>query len=116
LSNRVRATNNGCQLGPRNTWRARWGPYKGVTEPDSSGSCLFEATNKRCIGHLLDGGMLMPEPTCGIVPTCDSNRDSTYFSWYAPLSESSQHLLPWLDNGQMDRPNNDGDHHITTVD
>ena len=53
-----------------NHWRVLWD--SGVTEPGSSGSCLFDATSKRCIGQLHGGPSV-----CG----AGCRRQGTHCQW-----------------------------------
>ncbi len=103
---------------PNNTpsetyWLVQWdaAAAAGVTELGSSGSCLFDSINKRCIGQLRDG----KEIRCA-----KTDRSS----WYGRLSKSwvgggtdGTGLRHWLDPLNSNPPSGiDGDPHITTVD
>ena len=89
-----------------NHWRVLWD--SGVTEPGSSGSCLFDATSKRCIGQLHGGPSV-----CGGTDLHD---------YYGRLSvswdgggTSATRLKDWLDPGNTGTLALDGDPHITTA-
>jgi lysyl endopeptidase len=81
----------------------------GTTEGGSSGSCLWDAATKRCIGQL-HGGYAF----------CTATDES---DWYGKLSVSwtgggtnSTRLSNWLDPGNTGVMGLDGDPHITTLD
>ncbi|QBB70784.1 Ig-like domain repeat protein [Pseudolysobacter antarcticus] len=89
-----------------NHWRVLWN--SGVTEPGSSGSCLFNASNQRCIGQLHGGPSI-----CGGADLHD---------YYGRLSvswngggTSATRLKDWLDPGNTGSLGLDGDPHITTA-
>ena len=89
-----------------NHWRVLWN--SGVTEPGSSGSCLFDGTNRRCIGQLHGGPSI-----CG---------GSDLHDYYGRLSVSwngggtaATRLRDWLDNANTGALTNEGDPHITTA-
>jgi hypothetical protein len=89
-------------------WRADWSPNLGVTEPGSSGSCLFETTNKRCIGQLTGG------PS-----SCTATNKWDYYgrlsvSWTGP--SAATRLNDWLDPLNTGTLYMDGDPHIKTSD
>lgn len=68
---------------PIYNWLVNWN--SGVTEPGSSGSCLFDA-NHRCIGQLFDGGNTASTCQASYQPTiCTPNQ---YYAWYGMLSAS----------------------------
>lgn len=92
-----------------NHWRATWDD--GVTEPGSSGSCLFSTTTKRCIGQLHGG-----YSACG-APASDMWDDYGKFSvsWNGG-GTSATRLKDWLDPLNSGITGMDGDPHITTVD
>jgi lysyl endopeptidase len=90
-----------------NHWRAPWD--SGVTEPGSSGSCLFSDTTKRCIGQLHGGPSV-----CG---------GASLWDYYGKLSVSwngggtaATRLKDWLDPLNLGVTGMDGDPHVTTVD
>lgn len=90
-----------------NHWRAAWDD--GVTEPGSSGSCLFSDTTKRCIGQLHGG-----PSACG---------GASLWDYYGKLSVSwdgggtaATRLKDWLDPLNSGATSMDGDPHVTTVD
>lgn len=91
-----------------NHWFVDWS--SGVTEGGSSGSCIFETTNKRCIGQL-HGGL----SACG-APTANLNDYYGKFSvsWNGG-GTSATRLKDWLDPGNTGAMTNDGDPHITTA-
>lgn len=81
----------------------------GTTEGGSSGSCLWDAATKRCIGQLHGG-----EALCSVPDGSD---------WYGKLSvswtgggTSSTRLSDWLDPDDTGTLALDGDPHITTLD
>lgn len=81
----------------------------GTTEGGSSGSCLWNATTKRCIGQLHGG-----DASCAA---------STSPDWYGKFSTSwtgggtaATRLRDWLDPGNTGTLAIDGDPHITTLD
>lgn len=100
LSNTVNAS--------ANHWRVdAW--EDGTTEPGSSGSCLWGASSKRCIGQLHGG-----------YAACSAPADS---DWYGKLSvswngggTSSTRLKDWLDPLNTGVMGIDGDPHVTTLD
>lgn len=80
----------------------------GTTEGGSSGSCLWDAATKRCLGQLHGGNA-----------SCASVTDD----WYGKLSVSwngggtaATRLRDWLDPGNTGSLAIDGDPHITTLD
>ncbi len=91
-----------------NHWRVDdW--EDGTTEGGSSGSCLWNAATKRCVGQLHGGYAL-----------CSAPNDS---DWYGKLSVSwigggtnATRLSNWLDPGNTGTLGIDGDPHITTLD
>lgn len=100
LSNTVNAT--------ANHWRVdAW--EDGTTEGGSSGSCLWSASTKRCVGQLHGGYASCTAPT-----TSD---------WYGKLSVSwngggtaATRLKDWLDPTNTGIIGVDGDPHVTTLD
>jgi hypothetical protein len=81
----------------------------GTTEGGSSGSCLWDAATKRCIGQL-HGGLAL----------CNAQTEP---DWYGKLSVSwtgggtnATRLSNWLDPGNTGVMGLDGDPHITTLD
>ncbi|GAA0720050.1 hypothetical protein GCM10009105_29100 [Dokdonella soli] len=89
-----------------NHWYVLWN--SGVTEPGSSGSCLFNTGNGRCIGQLHGGPSI-----CG---------GSDLHDYYGRLSVSwngggtaATRLKDWLDPGNTGSLGIDGDPHITTL-
>ena len=91
-----------------NHWRAVWDA--GVTEGGSSGSCLFNTSNHRCIGQLHGG-----PSGCGETP---ANMHDFYgrlsMSWTGG-GTSATRLKDWLDPGSTGALGMDGDPHITTA-
>jgi lysyl endopeptidase len=104
------ATGDGGTLNPAgNHWRIDWD--SGVTEGGSSGSCIFETTNGRCIGQLHGG----PSACGSAIP---SATEHDYYgmlsvSWYGGGTDATQ-LRHWLDPGNTGVTALDGDPHITT--
>ncbi len=81
----------------------------GTTEGGSSGSCLWDAATKRCVGQLHGG-----------YAYCTAPDES---DWYGKLSVSwngggtaATRLRDWLDPGNTGIMALDGDPHITTAD
>jgi hypothetical protein len=71
-------------------WRVVWD--SGVTEMGSSGSCLFDANTKRCIGQLHGGGS-----------SCQDTNSPDYYgrlsvSWIGGGTRATR-LKNWLDSG-----------------
>lgn len=100
LSNTVSATANHWRV---DAWES------GTTEGGSSGSCLWGASSKRCIGQLHGGYASCSAPT-----TSD---------WYGKLSVSwtgggtpATRLKDWLDPTNTGVIGVDGDPHVTTLD
>ena len=90
-----------------NHWRVLWS--SGVTEPGSSGSCLFDTINKRCIGQLHGG-----PSACGGADLHDYyGRLSVSF---AGGGTSGTRLSDWLDPLGTGTLGLDGDPHVTTAD
>jgi hypothetical protein len=87
-------------------WRVLWN--SGVTEEGSSGSCLFETTNHRCIGQLHGG-----PSACGGADLHDYYGRLSV-SWNGGGTASSS-LKGWLDPLNTGTLTNDGDPHITTA-
>jgi len=91
-----------------NHWRVDWS--SGVTEPGSSGSCLFETTHHRCIGQLHGGAS-----ACGAAA---SDLWDVYgmlsVSWDGGRTDATR-LSHWLDPAGTGTLAIDGDPHITTV-
>jgi lysyl endopeptidase len=96
-------------------WRVVWDngttDAEGVTEPGSSGSPLFETTNRRIIGQLHGG-----PSSCGAA-------DTDLHDFYGRLSVSwdgggtpSSRLSDWLDPVPTGQLTMDGDPHIKTAD
>jgi lysyl endopeptidase len=88
-------------------WRTVWSA--GVTEPGSSGSCIFSTTTKRCIGQLHGGPSF-----CG---------GSSLWDYYGKFSvswlgggTSATRLKDWLDPLNSGILGMDGDPHVTTAD
>ncbi|HSB64644.1 MAG TPA: Ig-like domain-containing protein [Thermoanaerobaculia bacterium] len=91
-------------------WRVVWdGPA--VTEPGSSGSCIFASDTGRCIGQLHGG-----PSACGVSA---ADRHDFYgrfdLSWTGGGTNSTR-LSNWLDPGNTGVLGLDGDPHITTAD
>jgi hypothetical protein len=101
-------TGDGGTLDPAgNHWRIDWS--SGVTEPGSSGSCIFNTSNQLCVGQLHGG-----PSACGAAST-------NLHDYYGKLSvswngggTSSTRLKDWLDPLNSGVLTNDGDPHITT--
>lgn len=80
----------------------------GIVERGSSGSCLFETTNGRCIGQLHSGDNGCP---AGTSPHDWWGRFSS--SWDGGMTNSTR-LSNWLDPDGTGATTLDGDPHITT--
>lgn len=87
-------------------WRVLWD--SGVTEPGSSGSCLFETTNHRCIGQLHGG-----PSACGAADLHDYYGQLSV-SWTGGGTAATR-LSDWLDNVPTGVLTLDGDPHVTTA-
>jgi lysyl endopeptidase len=89
-----------------NHWYVLWN--SGVTEPGSSGSCLFDAATKRCIGQLHGG-----PSACGGADLHD------YYGRFSVSWEgggtSATRLKDWLDPSSTGTLSLDGDPHIITA-
>lgn len=66
----------------------------GTTEPGSSGSPLFDMTNKRIIGQLHGGGAACSGTTNNGLP---DQYGKIYHSWDQNGAASTAQLAPWLD-------------------
>jgi hypothetical protein len=100
-----------------NFWRANWdvlGPNPpnqvAITEPGSSGSCIFENDTGRCIGMLSNGPSF-----CGATA---ANLHDFYgrfdLSWTGGGTNATR-LSNWLDPDSTGVSSMDGDTHITTA-
>jgi len=102
-------TGDGGALDPAgNHWRVDWN--SGVTEPGSSGSCIFNSSNGRCMGQLHGG-----PSACGL-------PSASLHDYYGKLSASwngggasNTRLKDWLDPLNTGTLGLDGDPHITTA-
>lgn len=89
-----------------------WNPHwdDGVTEPGSSGSCLFDASSTYCIGQLQGGPSF-----CG---ASDAEMNDFYgkfsVSWTGGGTDDTR-LSNWLDPGNTGVLTNHGDPHLTTA-
>lgn len=97
-----------------NFWRSDWNTpavNPAVTEPGSSGSCLFDAANQRCIGQLQGGPSF-----CG---ASAANLHDFYgkfsVSWTGGGTNATR-LSNWLDPGNTGVTSLHGDPHTTTLD
>lgn len=93
-----------------NHWRIDWDAGAGVTEPGSSGSCIFDITNGRCVGQLHGG-----PSSCG---ASSANLHDYYGKFSASWNgggTSSTRLKDWLDPGNTGAITNEGDPHINTA-
>jgi hypothetical protein len=95
-------TNNG------NYWQAPW-DLNQETETGSSGSCLFDANTKRCIGQLYGNGS-----ACGAVPRLPDSYGALSKSWDGGGTPTTR-LKDYLDPGSTGSVSMDGDPHITTA-
>lgn len=92
-----------------NHWRPSWD--SGVTEPGSSGSCLFSTATKRCIGQLHGGASYCGAPSTSLWD--DYGKLSV--SWNGGGTAATR-LKDWLDPLNSGVTGMDGDPHVTTVD
>lgn len=99
-----------------NHWRVAWdvlGPNgeTAITEPGSSGSCIFASDTGRCIGQLHGGPSF-----CGATaPDLNDFYGKLSVSWTGGGTPASR-LQDWLDPGNTGTLGLDGDPHITTLD
>jgi lysyl endopeptidase len=107
-TNAITSTDNGSNAvnATSNHWRVD-SFEDGAVEHGSSGSCLWDAATKRCIGQLHSG-----------FPNCPGGP-----YWYGKLSidwtgggTNSTRLSNWLDPGSTGVSSMDGDTHITAAD
>jgi hypothetical protein len=97
-------------------WQVNWdvlGPNgeTAVTEPGSSGSCIFESDTGRCIGQLQGG-----PSSCGAAPADLHDFYGKFSVSWAGGGTDSTRLSNWLDPGNTGVMALDGDPHITTLD
>lgn len=91
-------------------WRVEWdGPA--VTEPGSSGSCIFALDTKRCIGTLTGG-----PSACGVGPASLHDFYGRLDLNWTGGGTAATRLSGWLDGGSTGVMALDGDPHITTLD
>ncbi|HEX2224791.1 MAG TPA: Ig-like domain repeat protein [Thermoanaerobaculia bacterium] len=90
-------------------WRVTWD--SGVTEPGSSGSCLFDATTQRCIGQLHGGAS-----ACGNPPSALWDDYGKFGVSWTGGGTSATRLRDWLDPLNSGITAMDGDPHLTTAD
>ncbi|MGA2421851.1 MAG: Ig-like domain repeat protein [Candidatus Acidiferrum sp.] len=92
-----------------NHWQVDWSNM-GVTEPGSSGSCIFSTDTQRCIGQLHGG-----PSACG-ASAADLHDFYGKFSvsWIGGGTPATR-LMDWLDPGSTGALTLDGDPHITTA-
>jgi lysyl endopeptidase len=97
--------------GSGNHWRVTWSSTGGVTEPGSSGSCLFSTFTKRCIGQLHGGASYC------FAPAQDLWDDYGKFSvsWNGGGTPATR-LKDWLDPLNLGISGMDGEPHVTTLD
>jgi lysyl endopeptidase len=90
-----------------NHWRIDWST--GVTEPGSSGSCIFDAATKRCIGQLHGG-----PSACGLPGACEHDYYGKLSVSWTGGGTTATRLSDWLDpvGGTLAL---DGDPHITAL-
>ena len=82
----------------------------GVTEGGSSGSCIFETTNGRCIGQLHGG----PSSCTATAANLHDYYGMLSVSWTGGGTDATR-LSNWLDPGNTGIVAIDGDPHITTA-
>jgi hypothetical protein len=91
-----------------NHWRVDW--TSGVTEPGSSGSCIFDASNHQCIGQLHGGPSACGQPS--------ANEHDFYgkfaVSWNGGGTPPTR-LKDWLDPLSTGTLSMAGDPHVTTA-
>jgi hypothetical protein len=93
-----------------NHWRAVWDD--GVTEPGSSGGCLFSTTDRRCIGQLHGGPSF-----CGAAANQLNDLYGKFSVSWTGGGTNATRLSNWLDPvGGGTTLGMDGDPHITTAD
>jgi hypothetical protein len=99
-----------------NHWRVTWdvlGPngQTAITEPGSSGSCIFTSDTHRCIGQLHGG-----PSACGVAPASLHDFYGKFsVSWTGGATDATR-LSNWLDPVPTGAMTLDGDPHITTLD
>jgi lysyl endopeptidase len=101
-----------------NFWRSDWsvlGPNPpnqvAVTEPGSSGSCIFASDTRRCIGQLQGGPSFCGAPQ----PSLHDFYGRFDLSWTGGGTNTTR-LSNWLDPDGTGVAGLDGDPHITTLD
>lgn len=94
-----------------NHWRVTWTSTGGVTEPGSSGSCIFDAATRRCIGQLHGGASFCFAPPQAMWD--DYGKLSV--SWNGGGTAATR-LKDWLDPFNTGLMGMDGDPHISTLD
>jgi hypothetical protein len=101
-----------------NFWRPNWdvlGPNPpnqvAITEPGSSGSCIFASDTHRCIGQLHGGPSFCGAPAASL--NDDYGRFDLHWSGGGTNSTRVSNWLDPLNSGVMTL---DGDPHVTTLD
>lgn len=99
-----------------NFWQANWdvlGPNgeTAVTEPGSSGSCIFAGDTRRCIGQLQGGPSF-----CGAPPASLHDFYGKFSVSWTGGGTNATRLSNWLDPGSSGVLGIDGDPHVTTLD
>jgi hypothetical protein len=101
-----------------NFWRANWsglGPNPpnqiAVTEPGSSGSCIFASDTRRCIGQLQGGPSFCGAPQASL----HDFYGRFDLSWTGGGTNATR-LSNWLDPSNTGVAGLDGDPHIRTLD
>jgi lysyl endopeptidase len=91
-----------------NHWRVDW--TSGVTEPGSSGSCIFDDSNHECIGQLHGG-----PSACGLASSSEHDfYGKLAVSWNGGGTPATR-LKDWLDPLNTGALSMAGDPHITTA-
>lgn len=104
------ATGDSVPSATGNYWRIDWDADAGVTEGGSSGSCIFETINGRCVGQLQGGPSY-----CGASATDRLDFYGKFSASWNGGGTSATRLKDWLDPGNTGAMTNDGDPHITTA-
>ncbi|HET9765747.1 MAG TPA: Ig-like domain repeat protein [Thermoanaerobaculia bacterium] len=99
-----------------NHWRVAWdvlGPngQTAITEPGSSGSCIFASDTARCIGQLHGGPSF-----CGAQPEDLNDFYGKFSVSWTGGGTAATRLSDWLDPGNTGVMGLDGDPHLTTLD
>lgn len=91
-----------------NHWQINWS--SGVTEPGSSGSCIFGSNTGRCFGQLHGG-----PSACGVPPASLHDYYGKFAVSWNGGGTSATRLKDWLDPGNTGVLSMTGDPHIITA-